>query len=93
MAKKSGSYIKRAVNKVIDLKGSDRNAVKNLKQFVKQDQYKHLGEKLVGKNTKTEFKIGDNKRNETEIELPEGKWDVYIDVENFLPYMEFYTFL
>ncbi|MBR3809447.1 MAG: hypothetical protein IKK46_04005 [Clostridia bacterium] len=26
-------------------------------------------EKLVGKNTKTEFKIGDNKRNETEIEL------------------------
>jgi len=25
--------------------------------------------KLVGKNTKTEFKIGDNKRNETEIEL------------------------
>ena len=26
-------------------------------------------EKLVGKNTKPEFKIGDNKRNETEIEL------------------------
>lgn len=26
-------------------------------------------EKLVDKNTKTEFKIGDNKRNETEIEL------------------------
>ena len=26
-------------------------------------------EKLVGKNIKTEFKIGDNKRNETEIEL------------------------
>lgn len=26
-------------------------------------------EKLVGKNTKSEFKIGDNKRNETEIEL------------------------
>ena len=25
--------------------------------------------KLVGKNTETEFKIGDNKRNETEIEL------------------------
>ena len=50
MAEKSGSYIKRAVNKVIDLKGSDRNAVKNLKQFVKQDQYKHLGEKLFGKN-------------------------------------------